>query len=351
MVAGRSDSYDPREIKSFLEGAFSRIDLDISARSVLVKPNLLASKAPDRAVTTHPDFLRALIELLVDHSCTVCLGDSPGYESLDRVLRNGGYADMLRELAVQVVPFTKEAVKRGSGISPYRDFLFGEDPDRYEVVINVPKLKTHSMMGMTLGVKNTFGFIRGFAKGRWHLRAGRDRDLFASILVDIHRLVSPTVTVLDGVVGMCGDGPSNGDPVTCGIVAVSRDAFALDAFIEGRLCPGVILPITACAARHGLIPPYEVIDLGSPPAPARFPMPRTCDTDWNLPRPVKRLLRNLLTKKPKADPGTCRLCGICAEVCPADAIHLGERFPLFDYQACIRCYCCQEMCPHGAIRT
>ncbi len=124
MVAGRSDSYDPREIKSFLEGAFSRIDLDISARSVLVKPNLLASKAPDRAVTTHPDFLRALIELLVDQSCTVCLGDSPGYESLDRVLRISGYVDMLRELGVQAVPFTREVAKKGSGISPYREFVF-----------------------------------------------------------------------------------------------------------------------------------------------------------------------------------------------------------------------------------
>jgi len=351
VIAGRSDSYDPREIKGLLESGFKRIGLDITGRSVLVKPNLLASKAPDRAATTHPDFLRALIELLIDHSCVVCLGDSPGYESLDRVLRIGGYTGMLRELGVRAVPFTREVAKKGSGISPYRDFVLGEDPDRYEAVINVPKLKTHGMMGMTLGVKNTFGFIRGFAKGRWHLRAGRDRDLFASIIVDIHRIVSPTLTILDGIVGMCGDGPSNGDPVACGLVAISRDAFALDAFIEDRFWPGAPLPVNECAARHGLVPPFEVIDLGLPPAPAHFTMPRACDTDWNLPRPVKRLLRNVLTKKPKADRDTCRLCGICAEVCPAGAIRLGEGSPLFDHRACIRCYCCQEMCPHGAIRT
>jgi len=351
VIAGRSDSYDPREIKGLLESGFKRIGLDITGRSVLVKPNLLASKAPDRAATTHPDFLRALIELLIDHSCVVCLGDSPGYESLDRVLRIGGYTGMLRELGVRAVPFTREVAKKGSGISPYRDFVLGEDPDRYEAVINVPTLKPHGMMGMTLGVKNTFGFIRGFAKGRWHLRAGRDRDLFASIIVDIHRIVSPTLTILDGIVGMCGDGPSNGDPVACGLVAISRDAFALDAFIEDRFWPGAPLPVNECAARHGLVPPFEVIDLGLPPAPAHFTMPRACDTDWNLPRPVKRLLRNVLTKKPKADRDTCRLCGICAEVCPAGAIRLGEGSPLFDHRACIRCYCCQEMCPHGAIRT
>lgn len=351
VVAGRSDSYDPGRIKSFLEKGFSLIDLNIRGRSVLVKPNLLASKTPDRAATTHPDFLRALLELLVDHSCTVSIGDSPGYESLDRVLRIGGYADMLRQLGVRAVPFIREVPKKGSGVSPYRDFLFGEDPDRFEAVINVPKLKTHGMMGMTLGVKNTFGFIRGFAKGRWHLRAGRDRDLFASIIVDIHRIVSPTLTVLDGILGMCGDGPSNGDPVACSLIAISRDAFALDAFIEKRFWRGAPLPITACAARHGLVPPCELIDLGLPPAPPSFPMPRTCDTDWNLPRPVKRLLRSVLTRKPRVDQDACRLCGICAGVCPANAILLNETSPLIDHRACIRCYCCQEMCPHGAIRT
>ncbi len=351
VIAGRSDSYEPQEIKSFLEEGLRRIDLGLAGRRVLVKPNLLASKAADRAATTHPAFLRVLIELLMDHSCTVYLGDSPGYESLERVLRNGGYLDMLGALGVRVVPFTGEVAKKGSGISPYRDFVFGEDPDKYDAVINVPKLKTHGMMGMTLGVKNTFGFIRGFAKGRWHLRAGRDRDLFASIIVDIHRIVSPTVTILDGILGMCGDGPSNGDPVACGIVALARDAFALDAFIGGRLCPGLELPVTACAERHGLIPPYEVIDLGLPPAPAHFPMPRACAADWNLPRPLKRLLKNVLVKKPKVDQAVCRLCGVCVEVCPARAIRLGERCPVFDYRACIRCYCCQEMCPHGAIRT
>ena len=56
-------------------------------------------------------------------------------------------------------------------------------------VINVPKLKTHGMMGMTLGVKNTFGFIHAFEKAKWHFRAGQDRSLFASILVDIHHIV------------------------------------------------------------------------------------------------------------------------------------------------------------------
>lgn len=351
VIAGGADSYDTESLKTFFEKGLQDIGLEFAGRSVLIKPNLLGGKPPERAVTTHPLFLRALIELLKDASCTVSLGDSPGYEPLERVLKTGGYLDMLRDLGVHITPFTREVVRHIDGISPYRQFLFGEDPDRFDLVVNVPKLKTHGMMGMTLGVKNTFGFVRGFEKGRWHLRAGRDRDLFASIIVDIHRIVSPAVTILDGVVGMCGDGPTSGTPVRCGIVALSRSAFALDAFVERRLCPAnASLPVTACAMQKGYLDTYEVVDLGLP-SPVEFVMPRTCDTDWNVPAPVKKLLRSVLVKKPKAVRKICQLCGVCARVCPAGAIRVREKTLEFDYSACIRCYCCQEMCPHGAIKV
>ncbi len=350
VIVGGNSSYDIDELKRFFEKAFSEIGLDVTRAGILIKPNLLSGKPPERAVTTHPVFLRALAELLKDHSCAVSLGDSPGYEPLERVLKTGGYLEMVRELDINIVPFTREIIKKVEGVSPYREFLFGEDPDRYDLVINAPKLKTHAMTGMTLGVKNTFGFIRGFEKGRWHLRAGKDRDLFASIVVDIHRIVSPAVTVLDGILGMCGDGPSSGIPVKTGMIALSGSAFALDDFVEGHLCPHVPLPVTACAKRHGFLGDYEVIDVGLP-APVTFPMPKTSDTDWNLPAPVKKLLRNVFLKKPKIFQKACQLCGVCAKVCPAGAIHIKEKSVDIDYTACIRCYCCQEMCPHGAIKT
>lgn len=349
VIVGGNSSYDMDGLKSFFERALREIDLKITRGNVLIKPNLLKGKPPERAITTHPVFLRALIEFLKDHSCQVSLGDSPGYEPLDRVLRAGGYLKMLKQLGIKVVPFTGEIKKKVQGISPYREFLFGEDPDRYDIVVNVPKLKTHVMTGMTLGVKNTYGFVRGFEKGRWHLKAGKDRNLFASIIVDVHRIVSPAVTILDGILGMCGDGPGSGDPVKCGIVALSRSAFALDDFVEGHLCPGADLPVTACARRHGLLGPYELIDMGLPPSVA-FPMPGTSDTDWNLPAPVKRILRNIFLKKPGIIPGVCQACGVCAKVCPAGAIDIRGDVACFDYTACIRCYCCHEMCPHNAIK-
>ncbi len=349
IVAGQIKSYDPPTIKAFIEKGFQETGLSITGR-VLVKPNLLSGKAPERAVTTHPVFLSALIELLKDHSCTVCLGDSPGYESLERVLKAGQYTDMLTHLGVTIVPFTKDVIKRIDGVSPYHEFLFGEDPGQYDHIINVPKLKTHGMMGMTLAVKNTFGFVRGFAKGRWHLRAGIDRALFASILVDIHSIAMPSVNILDGILGMSGNGPSNGAPSELGIIALSRNGLALDDLIEQRLCPGAEHPVTECARMNGLLTPYEVVDLGMPSVPS-FAMPPSCATDWNIPSPLKKALRAIMVKKPKGNPKNCRLCGICVRVCPSHAVSIRNDTLHFDYSACIRCYCCQEMCPHDAIRV
>ncbi|MHB8108483.1 MAG: DUF362 domain-containing protein [Syntrophorhabdaceae bacterium] len=351
VIAGGIDSYDIDKIREFIEQGLAGINLSIKDRSILIKPNLLSAKSPDRAVTTHPDFIAAIAGLLRDHGCSVFLGDSPGYESLNRVLKAGHYTDMIKRYDIRVVSFNKEIHKPSRGISPYHDFTFGEDPDFYDLVVNVPKLKTHGMMGMTLGIKNTYGFIRGFLKGHWHVKAGRDRNTFASILVDIHRIAAPALTILDGILGMCGDGPSSGTPIPCRIIAMSRNAFALDDFIERRLCPHVSHPITELAVKHGFLETYDLVDRGLPPRPPSFPMPRSCDTDWNLPSGIKRLLRSVLVKKPRATRKLCKQCGICARVCPAGALELDDNNLRFDYAKCIRCYCCQEMCPHGAIRT
>jgi uncharacterized protein (DUF362 family)/Pyruvate/2-oxoacid:ferredoxin oxidoreductase delta subunit len=205
-------------------------------------------------------------------------------------------------------------------------------------------------MGLTLGVKNTFGFVPRFEKAKWHLKAGREALLFAGILIDIYRLVNPTVTVLDGILAMDGNGPSSGRPREVGIIAVSRDALALDAFIENCLALPSPLPLMRLALKKGLVEEAEVVDLGMPPI-RDFILPKTMDVGWNLPGAVRNTMKTLFVRKPKCAQNFCKKCGICREVCPASAISSDEEFPTFDYKKCIRCYCCQEMCPEGAIKV
>jgi len=343
--------YDKNTLKELFNNAFKIIGFKPHTSKILLKPNLLNSKSPDKAVTTHPVFIQAIAEVLRDFSCHVYIGDSPGYESLQKVLKNTGIIKIIEEIGLKTVSFNKRVMKKYEGISPYKRFVLGEDPLNYDLIINMPKLKTHTMMGMTLGVKNTFGFIHSLDKARWHLRAGQDRLLFASILIDIHRIVNPSLTILDGILGMDGDGPSNGRVRNFGIVAISQNAFHLDEAIERFIGIDTSLPITTLARKNGFIKSYEVIGRSTGYI-KDFMMPETMATDWNLPVPIKGILKRAFIKKPKILKALCKQCNVCVNACPAGALSPSPHSkPVFDYKKCIRCYCCQEMCPEGAIKV
>jgi uncharacterized protein (DUF362 family)/NAD-dependent dihydropyrimidine dehydrogenase PreA subunit len=343
--------YNVKNMRVFFENSLESLDLTnkLHHKQVLLKPNLVMGKAPQKAVNTHPRVVQAIAELLLNRSCDVFIGDSPGYESTERALKTSGIMEVVNELGLKVAPFDKTVTKRyKDGISPYQFFTFGEDPARYDCIVNLPKLKTHGMMGLTLGVKNTFGFIHSFEKARWHLRAGQDTKTFASILVDIHQLVKPTLTILDGIVGMDREGPSSGRARDIGIITLSRNAFALDHYIERLVGLTAPLPITQKALEHDLVGEYEVQAEGQPVI-KDFEIPKTVDTDWPVPVFIKKILKNIFVKKPRLKGELCKGCAVCCKVCPAGALAFFEERPTFDYRKCIRCYCCQEMCPEGAI--
>lgn len=348
LVVGTCDSYDAGALKEFLGRAFEKINFQARGSKVLLKPNLLVGKPPRKCVNTHPQLVRSVAEMLLDEGCAVSVGDSPGYESAERALRGSGIGEVVKTLGLQVARFDKKIVKRSQGVSPYREFLLGEDPEAFDVIINLPKFKTHAMMGLTMGVKNTFGFVPRFEKAKWHVKAGRDPLLFGAILLDIHGLVKPALTILDGIAAMEGDGPSGGKPRHIGLLAASNDAPALDLFVEKALRLPDLLPVSRVAYDQGLIRDAEIINLGMPEI-RDFLMPATMDTGFNLPGAVRNALKRVISKRPKCDQSRCTQCRVCVEVCPAGALTGDEEYPRFDYKKCIRCYCCQEMCPASAI--
>jgi uncharacterized protein (DUF362 family)/NAD-dependent dihydropyrimidine dehydrogenase PreA subunit len=276
------------------------------------------------------------------------VGDSPGYESTEKALEKSGIMEVVRDLRLDVAPFRKRVTKANAGISPYRELVFGEDPLDYDLVLNMPKLKTHAMMGLTAGVKNTFGFVPSLDKAKWHLRCKSDKRLFSSLLIDIYFAVNPALTILDGIVGMDGNGPTHGRVRDLGLVAVSDNALSLDAFLEKRLAIRSPLPISSLGEEKGLLEEALLVDLGAPQI-RDFMMPAAVEVDWNLPPLVRETVRHMFTRKPKWAGKKCNLCKTCVNVCPAGALRAEGNGLLFDYKACIRCYCCHEMCPTGAI--
>jgi len=348
IVAGSCDVYEMEPLKRFIAEALARFDASLNNVRVLLKPNLLVGKPAAKAVNTHPVIIEALAEILLDHRCEVFIGDSPGYESTEKALEKSGIMNTAQKLGLKPVLFNKQIKKINNGVSPYHELVLGEDPLEYDAVINLPKLKTHTMMGLTAGVKNTFGFIPSFEKGKWHLRCGKDKHLFAALLIDIHRAVKPALTLLDGILAMDGDGPNHGRPRHAGLIALTNDAFVLDAFLEKMLAFPIATPVTDIAGRAGLLREPELIDLGMPEI-KDFRMASTMNIDFNLPSMVRGIARHVFTRKPKCITGKCKLCATCVDVCPAGALSINDKKLIFDYRKCIRCYCCQELCPAGAI--
>jgi uncharacterized protein (DUF362 family)/Pyruvate/2-oxoacid:ferredoxin oxidoreductase delta subunit len=322
---------------------------------VLIKPNLLISSSVDKHVTTHPEIVRAVIKLVKKAGGKPRIGDSPAMGSAKKVSSKCGIADVAKEEHVEIVNFNSPVeVSNPAGIQ-FKKFKLDRAVLETDAIISLPKLKTHGQMTLTLGVKNMFGAVPGTRKSQWHLAAGTDRLNFGRMLVDLYQRISPRLTIMDGIIGMHGNGPQNGDPKKIGLVMASEDAVALDAVI----CEIVGLkrdrmPTTLAAEEMGVGETRldRISITGESIENSRiegFVFPETGDLMSFFPGFLREPLRDWLTTRPVVDSDKCEMCLICAKNCPANVITSNKNSLRFDLKQCIRCFCCQEMCPEGAI--
>jgi uncharacterized protein (DUF362 family)/Pyruvate/2-oxoacid:ferredoxin oxidoreductase delta subunit len=316
---------------------------------VVIKPNLLAPAGPGQAMVTHPFVVKAVAEYVLDRGGRPQISDSPAMGSFGKVLNESGLRDALRGMEVEFREF-RESVAFDTG-EPFKKIAIAKDALEADLLINVPKLKTHSQMGMTLGVKNLFGCIAGLRKPEWHLRTGVNRELFAALLVKIHHAVRPAVTVLDGILAMEGQGPGrSGTPRELGTIAASDDAYALDIAVCRMLGIDPYSVFTNKAAREMGYVSDEIEVTGESPVVHGFRFPDIAPLVFG-PESLHGFMWRHLVQRPLQDDSLCRLCGECWKYCPAKAISREDRRIRIDYDKCIRCYCCIEVCPHAALRT
>ncbi len=315
---------------------------------VLLKPNLLAPHPPEAAVTTHPAVVEAALAAAADLGAKAVVADSPGLGSAQRVARAAGIAEACRRHGVPLVDLGRGEAAEVAGAT-FRGLTVAREALEARWLWNLPKWKTHTMMGLTLGVKNLYGCVPGKRKIAEHFRAGRDRGAFARLLLDLETLLQPTLTVLDGVVAMEGPGPSRGRPVPRGLLLASPDAAALDAEAArlSGFAPGAV-PTVQASLDTGRLAPARVRVLGDPAEVRRLAPAPGSPADWVAPRLIKRLVRGAVSPAPRFATATCTGCGVCRQACPAHALGPGTP-PELAEGACIRCYCCQELCPSGAV--
>ncbi len=325
--------------------------------TVLLKPNLLFAKEPEKAVTTHPSVLDAVLKLVIEAGGRPLVGDSPGIGNAVKVASKAGIKEVCDRLNVSIIDF-KESVKvENPKGRTFKNFTIAKEVLDVDCIINLPKLKTHAQMFLTLGVKNLFGCIAGRRKSQWHFAAGRDRDNFARMLVDLYYLLKPRLTIVDGILAMEGNGPGSGDPKELGLIFASSDCIALDRVITEVLgAKAYDLFTTKVANEDGMgVTSLEEIEVQgenlSNITVRGFKFPPLINVDYFLPLPAffAHYFRESFTPKPSIHNKTCTMCKICVDVCPADIMSLKDGTIDIDYESCIRCYCCQEVCPEGAI--
>jgi uncharacterized protein (DUF362 family)/Pyruvate/2-oxoacid:ferredoxin oxidoreductase delta subunit len=317
---------------------------------VLIKPNLLSAHVPERRITTDPALTRVITKMVLDAGGRPMIGDSPAMDRFSRVIEKSGTAQVARDLGVDIIELDQPTPVKLGEKAAFKNLELARAALEADKVINLPKLKTHSQMLLTLGVKNLFGTVVGKRKPEWHLMAGVDREIFASLLLDIHGAVNPVLTVLDGVWGMEGRGPANGEPRHVGVIAASADTLAMDLAVTDLL--GVDpnrLPLYRAALNRNMVP--EIDCLGDSIEELRVRDFKAPDLEAVSPLPgfLNNMLRRHLVSKPVSISDTCIQCEKCLDICPAEAVHLTEKQAVFDYKKCIRCYCCQEVCPQNAI--
>jgi NAD-dependent dihydropyrimidine dehydrogenase PreA subunit len=233
-----------------------------------------------------------------------------------------------------------------------KDYFLARPLSEADLVINLPKLKTHSLTLYTGAVKNMFGAVPGPRKRQVHYLAPGVPD-FSRALVDVLELTRPGLTILDGVLGQEGWGPGlTGTPRRYRLVAASTDPVALDAVVAQALGyrPGDVLHLAQAEARGLGVASRERITVVGDAGALRFGAVRLPVAWWflQLPAWVAAPLRPATRMQPRLIPSACLGCGSCAAVCPRRAITPG-RPPRLDMDRCVGCLCCVEVCPEGAI--
>lgn len=323
---------------------------------VLLKPNFLVGRSPDRCVNTHPAIVRAVAKLVQEAGAHPVIGDSPQLGSALKVAEKCGVAEIARELGIEIVEFEPIEVMHPGG-KHFKHFVLGKAVLEADTIINLPKLKTHSLTFLTLAVKNIFGCIPGARKAQWHVRTSQKGHAYLSrMLLDLYTLIHPALSIVDGIVSMEGKGPGFGKPRKLGLIIAGADAVAVDAVIAeilGASPEQYVAWKLALDEHYGTARINDIDVLGELINEIRI-------DDFQFPPEVKedkRFLKTFLlgflnvhaTKHPTINSEQCEMCNNCVEACPMRCIALRDGSLVVNSKGCIQCLCCMEVCPNGAI--
>ena len=343
-------TYD--NVCAVVDRAFDLFPKDLQGKNVLIKPNVLRASEADEGIVTHPAVLAAVVDKVATlEPASIIVGDNPGlfsYGANEAAFEQSGLMAAskgnYRNIGLDAVsvPF-------------HSDFMETVNVSRAiieaDIVISLPKFKTHGLTVMTGGIKNSYGFLPGAQKARLHKIAGSP-PRFHDLVLEVFKLRIPDLFIMDAVVGMEGNGPASPELRDIGLILASDNAVALDAVVASMmgLDPGR-LRFLVNAAEAGL-GSWRMADIqidGKLEKLKDFKLPPLGGEAIHDNAVVQEMLQSKTILTPRPDPESCTACGACVEQCPAEALSLPEDLPEVDMNRCVTCFCCQEICPEKAM--
>lgn len=343
----KCNSYNQEEVDLAVKKSLDMIGFEFEKDiKVLLKPNLIGPFAPEDAATTHPSVLIALCKILKEKNAKVYVGDSPGHPDVKKVLKISGVEDVAKMYGAELLNFS--ALNSSIRLENEQNTVLKtvELPrvvKEVDLIINLPKLKTHIFMKYTGAVKNLYGFVIGGRKNYYHMLTGTEKK-FAEMLLDLHSFVKPQLTIMDAVIGMEGAGPTAGKPKRTGLVLASKDCTSLDIVASEIIGyrPEDIATIVE-ARKRGFNEPVNKI--GFTDAQVVYKKPFRMHL-----KILPKFIRDVVFKPDMSiNAKKCEKCLACYKQCPTKAITSKNGCLKIDLKKCIRCYYCHEICPVHAV--
>jgi uncharacterized protein (DUF362 family) len=339
-------------VRAAVDRAFDLFPLDLKEKKVLIKPNVLRASDAAEGIVTHPAVLAAVVDKVETLApASIIVGDNPGlfsyganeaaFEQAGLMAAARGYYRNIGLDAVSL-PFNPEFMET---VNVSRAIV------EADIVISLPKFKTHGLTVMTGAIKNSYGLLPGAQKARLHKIAGSP-ERFHDLVVEVFRLRVPDLFIMDAVVGMEGNGPASPDLRDIGLILAADNAVAMDAVVAAMmgLDPGR-LRFLQRASESGLgSRNLDAIRIHGDLTPLdNFKLPPLGGEAIHDNTAVQEMLESKTQLTPRADPDACTACGSCVEQCPAQALSMPDDLPEVDMDLCVTCFCCQELCPEKAM--
>lgn len=357
VIVRKCSDYDPAALYDHISEIYRIAEgPDVKGKKVLLKPNILIDADPERCISTHPAVVEAMARFLLSEGATVFIGDSPAIHRRSFSGEKSGISAVCSRLGLQWVDFTKNpyevALRKGK-------IKIASIVREVDLIISLPKLKTHELVYFTGAIKNTLGLVPGIQKALQHA-LHHDRNSFSEFLTDLCEAVTPDFFLMDGIMGMEGPGPGQGIPVKTGVLLGSVNPAAIDIIassIAGYDPMDIPTSYTAVKRGRWLKDAGEII-LDGPPVETlikhdfkRIPVSANENIAIKFIRKRMPLIRKF-EKRPVFIHKNCTGCRECISICTSNALKMHpskKNHVILTDSRCIRCFCCAEVCQHYAV--